>query len=443
MLQALCGKEVVQSLTAAREAVDGYLRNTFQDIKQLQESDSYLQNVQSVQARTRDLATWNVQREQLSAVEACATNCTCDDSAQLVVQEYNTLAGSAGLPAVGYASPMQLWPSVLIIFLAFAGFILAWYLGHKKRTPEPMICPLKGDCAAVIRSEFSSFLGIPVERLGLLYYALVALLYGALLIWPEAATPVVVLFAVGVSLSAFLFSAYLTFIQLGFIQEICTWCLLSAFFSTAIFFVSLFGSHFVFVPLLAAWQPVIAVMYFVGLVLGVGAVTFTDIFFFKFLKDLKISQDEAGVLRTVSQVMWAGLGLLVINGAALYLLSADHSSQFWARMIVMTVIMVNNSFLNLKIAPHLIRISFGDDPRKNSKEELRSERRVAFALGAVSLVSWYTVLILSVIPKFSISLSAWLLGYVLTTGAAVVISQVAERYFGRKPMNSHGPTASF
>lgn len=442
MVQELCQPETVARITAARESAEQYLQNIFAEIGVLQNSSNFLDAVDEVQARSEDLDTWKVQREQLAAVEACAKTCTCDEGAKLVLAEYSALAQAqgetAGLVPV-YILPMPMWPSVIIIFSAFAGFVLAAYLSHKKSRPEPMVCPLKGDCAAVIRSEFSSFFGMGVEKIGMAYYLLVAVAYGIFLALPQLYTPAVIFIAVGVSMAAFLFSVYLTFIQLGFLKEICTWCLLSAVLSTVIFVTSVIGSDFAFVQFLSDWQTLIVLVYLIGLALGAGGATFSDVFFIKFLKDLKISHEEAGVLRTVSQVLWLGLGLVVISGVGLYFITAAAaypSNQFLAGAVAVAVIVVNGAFLNLKVAPHLVHIFFGDDPRKTPVEELRRERRVAFGLSAISLISWYSLLVLTAWTGIPFPVSVILLVYLILLIAAVAAGQVLERHFGKKIMIS-------
>jgi len=332
---------------------------------------------------------------------------------------------------------MELLPSVIIIFAAFGGFVLAAYLNHKKSRPEPMVCPLKGDCSAVIKSEFSSFFGIPVEKIGMAYYLAIAVAYGAFLALPGLVTPATAFLAIGASMAAFLFSAYLTFIQIGFLKSVCTWCLLSALLTTVIFVTSVIGSDLAFLEFLRTSQPLIVTAYLAGLALGVGGATFDNVFFFKFLKDLKISHEEASILQTVSQVLWLGLGLVVISGVGLLLAAftfGSLSAHLVAAALVVTVTTIAGAFLTLKITPHLVHISFGDDPHKNSQEELQRERKIAFALSAVSIVSWYFLLGLTAWTPLAFSLTRILLVYVLVVGAAVFASQLLERHFGRQLM---------
>lgn len=127
----------------------------------------------------------------------------------------------------------------IIIFLAFTGFLIAFYIRHhKKNSKEVLVCPLRANCDTVIHSGYSKFLGIPVEILGVFYYGLVALSYGLFMIFPETAASLWVLLIYLASISAFIFSMYLTLVQAFALKNWCTWCLISAAISVSIFLIS-------------------------------------------------------------------------------------------------------------------------------------------------------------------------------------------------------------
>lgn len=130
--------------------------------------------------------------------------------------------------------------STIIIFLSFGGFLIALYIRHhKKNVEEALICPLKANCDTVIHSNYSEFLGIPVEVLGMLYYGLVALSYGLFIVFPAVATDLSVFLIHLASILAFIFSVYLTLVQAFVLKNWCTWCLISAFLSASIFLTSI------------------------------------------------------------------------------------------------------------------------------------------------------------------------------------------------------------
>jgi uncharacterized membrane protein len=327
--------------------------------------------------------------------------------------------------------------SLLIVFLAGTGFILAFFLFNKKRQKDAVfICPLRGNCSEVIHSSYSKFLGIPVERLGVAYYFLMLVGYALLVVEPELfgwMKPYLLI----VSSLAFLFSLYLTFIQIVFLRKICTWCLCSAGISMAIFFLSVMGGLEIILPILMEYRSGILIAHVLFMALGLGAATLTDIFFFRFLKDQRISQEESEILSTLSEFIWFALSFIVLTGLALYLPQAAHYHdvpKFLAKVVVVGVILVNGAFLNLYIAPKLSKISFGE-PHHHKEGELNIARRLAFALGPISVVSWYSAFILGSLPASTpLSFTMFLKIYLLLLVGAVAIGQFTERRLSKTPL---------
>lgn len=319
--------------------------------------------------------------------------------------------------------------SISIVFIGFSGFILALYLNHKKREQhESFVCPLKADCAQVIRSDYATFFGVSVERLGIAYYAFIAIGHGLFLIFPQELAwldPYLLL----ASASAFFFSLYLTFIQLIVLRKLCSWCLLSAAFCLVIFVLTIVGMLDMVLPFLIDYHSIILIFHIMFVALGLGAATLTDVFFLKFLKDFRISEHEADVLSTLSQFIWFALCFIIITGFALFLPEAAYlqeSPKFLAKMIVVAVIIVNGAFLNLYVAPRLVKISFGERHR-HREGELSRARRLAFALGSISIVSWYSAFILGSLPStIPLSFFTFLKLYVLLLAIGVTIGQFAE-----------------
>lgn len=128
--------------------------------------------------------------------------------------------------------------ALFVSALGLAGLVLASHIRFKKKKGAPLVCPIGSNCNVVIHSEYSRFLGIPVEILGILYYALIFLTYASLALFPALDLNLVEVGLLLASASAFLFSIYLTFLQLFKIKEICVWCLFSASISSVIFILS-------------------------------------------------------------------------------------------------------------------------------------------------------------------------------------------------------------
>ncbi|MDP3727701.1 MAG: vitamin K epoxide reductase family protein [bacterium] len=318
---------------------------------------------------------------------------------------------------------------VAVLVLAAAGCGLAAYIAHKKAGRQKMVCYIGQDCDTVVHSEYSRFLGMPIEILGIFYYAAVAAAYLAFLAEPAAASLPALFFVLALSAAAFLFSLYLTFIQGFVLREWCEWCLTSAAICAAIFLLAFWSIPVGLFEFFTEVRTPILIFHGLAAAVGVGAATVTDVLFFKFLKDLRISAEESSILASVSQVIWLALAVLIMTGLALWLPDAERlgeSSKFLVKMIVVGVIIVNGLFLNLGIAPKLIHISFGER-HIHIPGELRHIRRLAFALGAISLTSWYSAFILGSLR--SVAISFWpLLGlYIAVVAVAITISQIADR----------------
>ena len=119
---------------------------------------------------------------------------------------------------------------ILMSLLAFFGFWVAKHIyNHKKRDAKPLLCPAKFDCHGVVHSDYSKFLGLPLEIIGMLYYALVFFSYASgLFIYP-------IKFVIT---GAALFSVYLVFVQIFILKKTCLWCYLDALISILIFSLS-------------------------------------------------------------------------------------------------------------------------------------------------------------------------------------------------------------
>jgi len=178
------------------------------------------------------------------------------------------------------------------------------------------------------------------------------------------------------------------------------------------------------------YKTVFLILHILGTSLGVGGATITDVMFFKFLKDFKISHGEANVMKIVSSVIWVGLALLYISGFALFMTNPEVyavSSKFLTKMFIVFVITVNGIFLHYFITPRLKHISF-NEKHLHFKGELHVSRKFAFASGAISITSWYLAFILGVLRSIPLPSVSGILLYIGVLFLAVGGSQLVEWY---------------
>lgn len=126
-----------------------------------------------------------------------------------------------------------------IFVLGICGLMVARHIyRHKNNNKNPLICPIRFDCHAVTHSNYSKLFGIPVEILGMIYYATIALAYFLFIFTAEATRPSIIGFIIFLSFVAFLFSIYLIGVQIFILKKGCSWCIVSALICFFIFILS-------------------------------------------------------------------------------------------------------------------------------------------------------------------------------------------------------------
>jgi uncharacterized membrane protein len=125
-------------------------------------------------------------------------------------------------------------PIYTTIALSLFGFLLCIKIFRDKRKPQPIVCFVGANCEKVVRSDFSSFLGIGLEIFGALYYLFILSFYTFLAFVHLPYIEILTFGTLIISGMAFMFSLFLTFIQAVVIKSWCSWCLLSAIITTLI-----------------------------------------------------------------------------------------------------------------------------------------------------------------------------------------------------------------
>ena len=119
---------------------------------------------------------------------------------------------------------------IIFTILIILGLADSIYLIYKNRGGQPLVCPMNGDCHAVLASKWNKFLGVKNEIWGLLYYLGVLSLLGLVF---YNFIGINILFAV-ISFGI-LYSAFLTYVQAFKIKGYCFYCLVSAIINLLLF----------------------------------------------------------------------------------------------------------------------------------------------------------------------------------------------------------------
>jgi len=119
-----------------------------------------------------------------------------------------------------------LFPAYTMLALTLIGIAVALYVGKGNYTGEPLWCPIIDGCNVVVNSPYSRIFGVPMAYFGFIYYLYMFALAARLAFDPFSASLRfrAILYA-GVGAAS---SLYFMYLQLGYIQAVCIYCLISA-----------------------------------------------------------------------------------------------------------------------------------------------------------------------------------------------------------------------
>jgi len=166
------------------------------------------------------------------------------------------------------------------------------------------------------------------------------------------------------------------------------------------------------------------IVHVVAVIFGMGSALVSDVLFSFFSKDKKLNKTEIYTLTILRNIISYSLVFIIFSGIIIFLSDIakyTNSAKFLAKMSIMVVLLLNGHVLNKYIWPHLLNKNFF-----TLKKE-RNIRRLAFACGAVSVISWLLVCTLGILDSLDMSYSLIILNYILILTAGIIISLIVER----------------
>jgi hypothetical protein len=319
---------------------------------------------------------------------------------------------------------------IAIIVLALIGIgINANHLYKRKKDEERKPFDQAGENDPAKLIKYSLFLEIPIELLVMVGFIIIAGIHTFLLLsgitahWLE-------LVVLGITGITFLMLVYETGMQIFVFKNFSFEWISSSILCVIIFLLAETLLEPQLTEILTASVEYLLTFHLLGMVLGLGGTTVIDLMFFHFIKDYQITKREAVIMHLISQMIILGLGLLVLTGVGLFLTNPGNyatSPRFLAKMSAMVVVILNGAALNLYITPKMKHISFLSAEERRKHETLKM---VAFALGAISMVSWYSAFIFAMVKDLGeFSYPTLLIAYLIILVIAIAGSQATRKYF--------------
>ncbi len=185
--------------------------------------------------------------------------------------------------------------------------------------------------------------------------------------------------------------------------------------------------------LLTAYRTPLLTLHVLSMAIGLGGATVSDVLFFRFLKDYKVSKKEEEVLHVLKNLILTVMFIITLSGAMLYLPESarfNASPMFLVKAIAAAVLLVNGIALHIFIAPYLMLLNLREHGKMG-----RNWHRLAFALGSISICSWYSVFLIAMLKtELPWGFATMLAVYLSLLTSAVVCSQIVEYILTKRAM---------
>ena len=179
---------------------------------------------------------------------------------------------------------------------------------------------------------------------------------------------------------------------------------------------------------------IILILHVIGVAVGAGGATMSDVLFLTSIADNKIDHSELKLLKIASYMVVIGLVLLTVTGLSFFLVGAAESPRFWAKMSIVSIAAINGMVMHQIAFPIFERCA----KHKTTLTSAAFTRHAPLLVtaGTISAISWYAALVLGMwrtltLPYLSIIGIYAAVVLVAAIGANVMV-QVGLRYLATR-----------
>lgn len=178
------------------------------------------------------------------------------------------------------------------------------------------------------------------------------------------------------------------------------------------------------------------IVHLIGLALGVGGASVTDVLVMTAIKNNKLTSSQYDFIAIVSKVVTIGLALLIASGVGFVIYYSMvgpellRNPKLMAKLTVVLIIAVNALVLHGATMPVLWSLR----DKVLIDDVFRSKLTLFFTAGAISVTSWYTALFLGVWknPGFTFNYVTIISIYAVLLVGGIIFSNIVGRFMINK-----------
>ncbi len=171
---------------------------------------------------------------------------------------------------------------------------------------------------------------------------------------------------------------------------------------------------------------ILLVIHIIGVTMGVGATNVADYFHIKGMFDHKLEKKLMHTHERITEMIYIGLFVLLLTGSAMLYLRPGllSSSLFQLKLALVAIVFLNGQILVNKVSPRIRK----DIKKGHPVEDDKSIDIISSTFGTISIVTWYSILILSLTKGLGYTVSQFVLVYV----SVLILAFIGAYIFHRK-----------
>lgn len=155
---------------------------------------------------------------------------------------------------------------------------------------------------------------------------------------------------------------------------------------------------------------ILQIGHLMGVALGAGGATMSDILFLMSISDNKLDRSEVKLLKKVSKIVITGLILLYITGIGFVITEEMLTPRFFAKMTVVLIATCNGFFMHQYLFPLFDQCA--EKEWDILSEHVLPHAPIIASAGVISAISWFSALILGVWRTLTASYLQIITGYI-------------------------------
>jgi hypothetical protein len=170
---------------------------------------------------------------------------------------------------------------------------------------------------------------------------------------------------------------------------------------------------------------IFVVIHIISATVAVGSATIADYLHLVGLRKRSLERKLADIYPYVSRAINLSLAVIYLTGIVLVTLNPSllKSSIFITKIVLVLIVTINGIYLQKSVSPHLDKCVL-----KGTKYCTPNVLYSSAISGSISIVTWYSILILSLTKNLGYALTQFLAAYITVLIATILIAYTVEKH---------------